>query len=704
MGINRLLDYWTFRLLEKRKRKIMEYTNYIPKEISWLSFNERVLQEAENKEVPLFEKIKFLGIYSSNLDEFYRVRVATLKRISKLEDSSDLILGYNAKEVLIQINKTVLEQRKRFDSIYQQILKELASENIFIIDENRLGEEQAQFVMQYFRKQIKPHLMPVMVNQSREFPTIKDEANYFVIRLKNSTTEACEFAIMELPQKNISRFLRLPDEGNKIFYIVLDDIVRYGLRDIFYLLDYDQIDAFSLKLTKDAELDIADDISESYIQNVAKGLKRRKDGNPVSIVFDKNLPEEFIALMFKKLHFKKQDAIIPGGKYHNLKDLIAFPHPPNPTLKYENLIPIEHKDISPHKTILEAISKKDILLHFPYHSFNYFLSLMQEAAIDPRVTNIKFSIYRLAKNSVVVNALINAARNGKSVTVVIELQARFDEEANIKWSNRLKDEGVKVIYGVPGLKVHAKLLQITREENGKIVNYAAISTGNFNENTAGVYSDLMLLTADRKIASEVVKTYNFLEKNYKQENFNHLVLSPFHMRNTLVKLINNEIEQAKRGEKAYIHLKVNNLVAPRIIQQLYEASAAGVEIKLIVRGMMSLVAGKKGLSENIEARGVVDRFLEHSRIILFGNGGKELVFISSADWMARSIDRRVEVTCPVYDEEIKKYLHELFDIQWNDNVKNRILDEKLSNGFVQKSMIENHSQTQIYEHLKEIHG
>lgn len=681
----------------------MENSQYIPKEISWLSFNERVLQEAENPNVPLYNRLKFLGIYSGNLDEFYRVRVSTLKRISKLEESAEMILGYNAKEVLDEINRTVINQRKRFDHIFLKLINELKTNKVFIINELELDKEQQSFVFNFFRKKVKPFLMPVLLSQSKEFPEIKDEVNYFAVKLIQSKTGNYENALLEFPAENLGRFQSLPDKDGNKYFIFLDDIIRFGLKDFFKSLNYDKIEAFALKLTKDAELDIEDDISESYIQNIAKSLKKRKDGNPVSFVYDRNLPVEFYDSICKKLHFKKQDAILSGGKYHNLKDLLNFPFPKNEQLSYQELPLIPHKYLPDNKNLFSSIKKRDILIHLPYHSFIYLQDLMQLAAIDPKVQSIKFTVYRLAEKSSAMKALINAAKNGKNVTVVIELQARFDEEANIRWSNLLKEEGVKVIHGVPGLKVHAKILQISREENGKIVHYAAINTGNFNENTAKVYSDLLLLTADRRISSDIVKTFNFLEKNYKREHFNHLIVSPFNLRSTIVKQINIEMENALRGKKAFIKLKVNNLVAPKIIKLLYEASQCGVEIKLIVRGMMSLVAGKKNLSENIEARGVVDMFLEHSRIFIFGNDGDEKVFISSADWMARNMDRRVEITCPVYNSEIKQYLLDMFEIQWNDNTKNRILDEKLTNLFLPKSGVENRSQIQLFEHLKRLH-
>jgi len=678
--------------------------NYIPKEISWLSFNERVLQEAGKKENPILERIKFLGIYSNNLDEYFRVRVATLKRLSNFGKKSLEILGYKPSEVLIDINEIVLSQREQFEQAYQDILEDLKEHNIYIIDETQLDKSQGKFIKQYFYEKVRPRLMPIMLDQAIEFPSLKNDAIYFAIRMQGKKAKSENYALLDIPTKVLPRFIILPKKGKKTYIMFLDDIIRYRLREVFYMLDYDHFDAYTVKLTKDAELDINDDISESYVMSVAKSLKKRKEGLPVRFVYDNNIPDDLLNLLMKKLNFRKKDAMIPGGRYHNFKDLISFPDLGREELKLKPLSPVGHKDINPDKSILSAIRKKDIMLHFPYHSFDFFINLLREASIDPSVKSIKITVYRLAQISSVMNTLMNAARNGKAVTAIIELQARFDEEANIKWAQKLTDEGVKVIDGVPGLKVHGKIMLITRKEKKTLNNYAAVGTGNFNEDTAGTFCDDLLLTNDKKITNEVAKVFTFLEKNYKKDNYYHLIVSPFYMRNKLTRMIRNEIINANEGKKAFIYLKLNNLVDKQLIQLLYDASEAGVKVRLNVRGMNAAVAFKKGVSENIEARAIVDRYLEHTRVFWFYNGGEDKLFISSADWMTRNLDRRVEVTCPIYDKDIRKELIDILNIQWKDNVQARVLNEKLDNKYYRNnSKIKTRAQLAINDYLKKLH-
>ena len=477
-----------------------------------------------------------------------------------------------------------------------------------------------------------------------------------------------------------------------------------GLNDIFYVFKNSNIVAHTIKLNKDAELDIVDDISESYIDNVNRSLSQRKVATPVRFVYDREIPEETLNILTERLEFSMDDTIIPGGRYHNLKDMIDFPvRVGTEKYKYNTLCPIKHKDLDPGKSIISNIRKKDILLFFPYHSFDTFINLLREASLDPSVRDIKITLYRIAKNSNVVNALINAVRNGKSVTAVLELQARFDEEANIFWSNRLREEGVKVIHGVQGLKVHAKLCLITRIKGDNVQRFACVGSGNFNEETTKQYTDHLLMTSDTKITNEVSKTFTFLEKNYKKENYYHIIASPFYTRTRISRLIKNEIENARKGEKAYIYLKLNNLADLDIINLLYTASREGVDIRLNIRGMFSLVTGIKDLSNNIKAIGIVDRFLEHTRIMIFCNKGNEKVYITSGDLMTRNIERRVEIACPVLDNDLKKELHDIFDIQWNDNVKARILDKKLENKIATNGKSPLRSQVKVYNYLKNKH-
>lgn len=677
---------------------------YIPKEISWLSFNERVLQEAENKEVPLIERFKFLGIYSNNLDEFFRVRVATLKRLSQLGEKSKEVLGYNPKATLKKIQEIVLLQNTRFEKIYSSLIQELEKHKIHIVNEKQLNPEQAEFVKNFFINELRSRLMPFLIEKDADLPNLTDDAIILAIVLRKKKTDEKRYAILEIPTNVIPRFIVLPEIGDEKYIIYLDDIIRYGLKDIFYIFDFDEFSAYTIKLTKDAELEIADDISESYIEKLSKSLHQRKLGPPVRFIYDRKMPDDLLNILKKKLNFGPNDVVVPSDRYHNFKDFMRFPNLGKKKFYHEPLVPIPHRDIQPGKSILSAVKKKDIMLFFPYHSFDHFIDLLREASIDPSVTSIQITLYRLARNSSVINALLNAARNGKSVTTVVELQARFDEEANILWGNKLMDEGVKVIYGVPGLKVHSKLLLITRVNNDVTQRYAAIGTGNFNEDTARIYTDNLLLTTELKITNEVHKAFNFFNVNYKKDNYYHLVLSPFSLRNKINLLIENEIKNAKAGKKAYIHLKLNNITDFEIINNLYEASSAGVNIKLIVRGMNSLVPGIKDVSENIKAIGIVDRFLEHSRFMIFRNGGKEEIFISSADLMTRNLDHRIEVTCPIFDKNIKNELIQIFEILWNDNVKARKLDASLSNKFVKPGKKEYRSQVEVYNYLKKVHS
>ncbi len=676
---------------------------YLPKEISWLSFNERVLQEADNKEIPIAERFKFLGIYSNNLDEFFRVRVATLRRLSQLGPKSKSILGYSPGATLKKIHNTVISQNTKFEKIYSGLIQELAKHKIHIINEKQLNQDQAAFVREYFHSEVRTRLMPFMIEKDAELPNLTDDAIYFAIYLEKKDVRKKRYALLEIPANVLPRFIILPDKDDSKYLIFLDDIIRFGLKEIFFIFDFNYISAYTVKLTKDAELEIVDDISESYIEKLSRSLQQRKWGTPVRFIYDREMPRDLLKTITKKLKFGPDDVIIPGNRYHNFKDFMYFPYLGRKKFYFEPLVPVQHKDIPQGKSILSAMMKKDIMLFFPYHPFDHFIDLLREASIDPLVTSVQITLYRLARNSSVINALLNAVRNGKRVTTVVELQARFDEEANILWGNRLMEEGVKVIYGVPGLKVHSKLCLITRVKNDITERYAAIGTGNFNEDTARIYTDHLLLTTEKKITNEVNKAFNFFNVNYRKDNFYHLVLSPFFLRNKITQLIDNEIKNARSGKKAYIYLKLNNITDNELISNLYEASNAGVIVRMIVRGMISLVPGIKDVSENIKAIGIVDRFLEHTRFMIFCNDGNEECFISSADLMTRNIDHRIEVTCPVFDKNIKNELKQIFEIQWSDNVKARKIDSRLSNKFVKKGKNRIHSQVEVYDFIKRIH-
>ena len=650
------------------------------KELSWLSFNARVLQEAADPTVPILERIRFLGIFSSNLDEFFRVRVATLKRLAKLGKKSKTILGYDPKKVLKEIQEKSLAQHRDLDAIYQQLRDELTKERIFIIDDNHLTRTQGEFVRNYFQTQVRPQLMPLILHPDDKFPALRDASIYLAISFgKRPRSLKAKFGLIEVPA--IDRFVSLPSTNGDRYFILLDDVIRFCLKDIFGLFGIDRFEAFTIGLTRDAELDIDDDISESYILKVSKSLKQRKQGAPVRFIYDANISPPLLKFLTEKLRLGGQDTLIPGAKYHNFRDFMRFPLNDSDDRGEERPKPLANRRFDPKGSLLAAVAKQDALLHFPYQSFDTVVVLLREAALDPHVTSIKTTLYRVAKDSALVNALISAARNGKDVTAVIELQARFDEQANIELANKLHDEGVHVIHGIPRLKVHAKICLVSRRDARKTVHYACIGTGNFNEHTAKYYSDHCLVTADKRLTGEVKTIFDFLENKYPVTNYKHLIVSPFNARRKLAKLVRDEIKNAKKGREAFIHLKLNNLTDPEMIKLLYQACDAGVKLKLNVRGMFSLLPNQPKRSENIEAMGIVDRYLEHSRLMVFCNGGAHKYFLSSADWMPRNLDGRVEVGVPIYDTSLQAELKAFLDLQWKDNVKARILDQNLENRY-----------------------
>ncbi len=645
---------------------------FINKEISWLHFNGRVLREAADPAVPLAERIKFLGIYSSNTDEFFRVRVATLRRLSNLGARAKKIIGENPDKVLKKIQEIVLEQSREFDRLYSQVLGECQRENIHLIDESGLSGEQESYLRDFFREHIRPHLILFLTDQMAEFPALKDHSIYLAVQMScKKNKDRLHYALVHVPDQKISRFILLPRQGDKKFLILLEDIIRLCLPDAFSFFDYENFRAYTIKVTRDAELDFEDEFSKTYVEKIQDSLRKRKLGRPVRFVFDRQMPKPYQKYLTDKLGLGENDSLIPGGKYHNFKDFIKFPRIGEPHHYYPPFTPSVHPDLRDQKSLLAAMRRQDILLHFPYQSFNSFVDLLREAAIDPQVQSIKLTVYRLARDSHIVNALLNAAKNGKKVTVVMELQARFDEAANLEWADLMREEGVQVIYGVAGLKVHPKLCLITRLEKKRPVHYCCIGTGNFNEDTAALYTDHMLLTCDRRLTGDVVKLYDFFENKYRMATFRHLLVAPFQMRDKFKRLIRTEIRNAQAGRPAHILLKCNNLADQEMIRLLYEAGRAGVAIRLIVRSMFSLNPAQQQNGNNLQAIGIVDRFLEHSRFCIFANGGDERVFIGSADWMARNLDRRAEVLCPIYNPDLKQELRDYFEIQWRDNVKAR---------------------------------
>lgn len=655
----------------------------INRELSWLSFNERVLQEAEDPTVPLLERLKFLGIFSNNQDEFFRVRVATIRRMVALEKAAKKDLGVKPSQLLIQIQDRVLELQKRFDEAYQRILRELRGNNIYIINEHELSEAQGEYVKRYFHDEVRLEIFPIMIDNLVEFPILHDASIYLAVRFFQSQDPSASevHSLIELPTTKLPRFVVLPQEGDRTYIIFLDDVIRYNLSSIYQIFEFDYIEAYTIKFTRDAELDIDNDVSQSFLTAVETSLKRRKSADPLRFIYDEEMPEPFLNFLLGKIGLSRSESVQPGVRYHNFKDFMNFPKLGVDSLWYSSRAPIPHPHLDGATSLLKRIRDRDVLLFFPYHPFDHFLDLLGEAAIDPQVSHIRINIYRVANDSRVIKSLITAIRNGKFVTVLVELRARFDEEANIYWVNKLREEGVRVIPGVNGLKVHSKLCLITRREKGEKIYYGAIGTGNFHERTAQVYTDHMLLTANQVITREMRSIFSFFDKNYEIPRLNRLICAPFTVRSRMVGLINREIRNARAGRPAELFFKMNSLVDNDMIDKLYQASKAGVKIRLIVRGICSLLPGIPKLSEHIEAISIVDKYLEHSRVFIFHNAGKPDIYIGSADLMTRNLDFRVEVLAPVLDAGLRQQLTDIMEIQWRGNVKVRLFDREQSNKY-----------------------
>ena len=688
---------------------------YVNRELSWLKFNARVLQEAADEKVPLLERLRFAGIFSNNLDEFFKVRYATVKRVA-MNESSDKELGVHAKELLEEITKEVIQLQDESLSIINTITEELEKEQIFIVNEKTLLPEHEAFVNTYFYDKVRPALFTIILNDLEKFPQLKDDVAYLAVKMtlkedekasgvqkffsSKAYKEKIQYALIELPT-TLNRFIELPQVGDKHYIIMLDDVIRFCLHLIFSIFNYESLSANMIKITRDAELDIDDDLSKSFVEKISTSVEDRRKGAPVRFVYDKTIDKDTLHFLIEKMGIVNTDSVIPGGRYHNRRDYMSFPSLGRTDLTYTPIHPLPVKGLTSEESLLKKIAEKDYLQFTPYHTFSNIIWFLREAALDPKVKSVKITIYRLAKNSQVVNSLINAVKNGKKVTVQIELQARFDEESNIRYAEQLKAEGVKLIFGVRGLKVHSKICVIEREEGKGIKRYGFISTGNFNESTAKVYTDYTLFTANQDILKEVNKVFNFFETNYNIQKYKHLIVSPHYTKKILKQLIDEEIKNAKAGKEAYIKLKMNNITSYKMIDKLYEASRAGVKIQMIVRGICCLVPGIERMSENIEVISIVDKFLEHPRLFIFGNNGNPKVYISSADWMTRNISFRVEVGCPIYDETIKQELIDTFEISWADNVKARVIDQAQDNHYRPHTLPAQRSQVALYEYYQQ---
>jgi polyphosphate kinase len=680
----------------------------IPRDISWLSFNARVLQEAGDPTVPLRERIRFLGIFSNNLDEFFRVRVATLKRMIQFGAKAKMHLESNPEEILEEIQMTVLNQQSEFNRIWEGILEELKQEKIFLVTEKDLTPEQAEYVHTLYDSEISPNVIPLMIESIPDFPNLRDKSIFIgVVMWKKESALKRKYAIIEVPTRFVDRFILLPSPDNEKHIILLEDVIRFNLPQIFSYFGFDQYQSHVFKVTRDAEIDIDNDIATSLIQKIEKGLKNRRKGKPVRFVYDKEMDPGLLEYLIRRLNLAKRDNLIPGGRIHNFRHFMDFPNEVF-RQKGERRKPFDHPLLSEHRNrVTDIVQERDVLLHFPYHSFNPVISLLREAAIDPDVTAIKITAYRLANNSKIINALINAVRNGKQVTVMLELRARFDEEANLQWKDRLEDEGVKVLIGIPNMKIHAKICLIRKRLENRVIHYGFVSTGNLNESTSKIYADHCLLTSNRAIMSDVNRLFNYIEHYKTGTHFlkacNTILPSPQLVRQELIKMIREEVKNAKKGKTATIIGKMNSLSDEEIINELYEAAKEGVEIKLIIRGIFCMFTENEKFKKPVTAISIVDEYLEHARVWVFHNNGKEKVYISSADWMVRNLDHRVEATCPILDDRLKQELKDILNIQLQDNVKARILNNQLSNEYVQNehaTPIRSQVETYNYLHSK----
>lgn len=674
----------------------MSDNKYIEREKSWLAFNARVLQEAADETVPLLDRLRFLGIFSNNLDEFFRVRYAAIRRLSLSGISGQKALGGStAQQLLNEITAIVIAQQEESLQVLRIIEKKLEAERIFIVNEKQLSPEQEAYVKDFFIQTVSPALVTIILNDLAEFPLLKDTSGYLAVKLVLNTAaptnllqrvsrrKEIRYAVIEIP-KTINRFVVLPQSDGKDYVILLDDVIRFNLSSIFNIFDYYSVTAHMIKITRDAQLEMDSDLSKSMLEKIANSVKDRRIGEPVRFVYDQEIGKDTLKFFLSKIHLDSTDSLIPGGRYHNRRDYMDFPNLGRYDLLYKKNEPLPVPGLSLEGSILEKISTKDYLMHAPYQSFSYLIKFLREAALDPKVVSIKITLYRLAKNSQIISSLINAAKNGKKVTVQIELQARFDEASNISYSEKMQMEGIQLIFGIKGLKVHSKICVIERIEHQKIKRYGLISTGNFNESTAKIYTDVTLFTSHQKILKDIDKIFDFFEVNFRIHRFKHLIVSPHYTRSRFYKLIEREIMHTKLGHQGMIHLKMNSLSDFDMVDKLYEASRAGVKIKLQVRGICSLIPGVPGMSDNIEAISIVDNYLEHTRVYIFGNNGDPDVFISSADFMTRNLDTRVEVACPIYDPAIKKELIDVFDMGWKGNVKARFHSQLLDNKYRQK--------------------
>lgn len=680
-------------LSPKNKKSIL------PRDLSWIYFNHRLLQEARRENVPLLERLSFLGIYSNNLDEFFRVRVSSLHRVIQFEPAGSAARA-EAIHGIRTIERLTGRYLSEFEEAFEQIKVQLAAEGLRLIDEAQLSETQTQYIRQVYRNDLNSATYPLITSRGAHLPYLTDSGIYLAVRLIRDKRPAqgnkVDFALIELPTRAFGRFLVLPGEMGRTDILFLDDAVRFCLPYIFAGLGYDRFEAYTFKFTRDAEIELDSEVGEKLVDKIARGVRKRRKGEPVRFVYDKRMPADLLRHIRGILRVDRYDTSAAGSRYHNMKDLISFPTGSRTDLRFRPQPPLLTPLFRPYASTLEIIRQRDHMLHYPYHSFSTFIRILREAALSPDVTEIKTTVYRLAKDSKVVEALICAARHGKRVTVMVELMARFDESSNIDWSKKMQAEGIEVLFGIEQLKVHAKLTHITARGG----NVACISSGNFHEENAKVYTDVTLCTADPAIAAEVERVFAYIRKSDEPMHFEHLLVAPAGLRSGIEALFDELIARARAGEPTYLLGKINHITDERLIGKLYEASAAGVQIRLLVRGNCSVVTGIKGLSERIEIRGIIDRYLEHSRILIFGAGEKEHYYIGSADWMSRNLDRRIEVYAPVYDPLMREQLRRILEYGLRDNQAARVVDGSGENRFYTDAGEPFRSQERLYDYYR----
>ena len=650
---------------------------YLERDISWMYFNHRILQEAQRKNVPLLERMTFLGIYSNNLDEFFRVRMASQSRIAESTEKSASADSEKARKIIKQISKLNAQFVKEYSETIHHVTDELKRENIYLVSDTEVSPEQMEFIRSYYKEKLAGSIVPIWFSAIKSMDCENDENIYLAVKVSKEAKSSVDYAFLELPVDVCGRFVRLPDHEGKSYLMYVDDIIRCCLPLVFEGLGYTDFKAYAFKFTRDAEMEIDNDLRTGTLQKISKGVKSRKRGEPLRFIYDAQMPKDLLKRVLRKMDLDSLDVVLDSGRYQNHKDMMGFPDCGRKDLKYPKWPSILKKELDGPDSLIQKIQQKDRFLHVPYHSFDSFIRVLQEAAVSKNVSSIKITLYRLAKESKVVKALIGAARNGKKVTVVIELLARFDEASNIHWSKKMQDAGIKVIFGVEGLKIHSKITHIGTRKGPDI---ACISTGNFHEGNARTYTDCMLMTASQRLVKEVNMVFDFIERPYNPIRFRELLVSPNEMKKKFIALINNEIKNKKAGKPAYIKIKINHITDPIMVQKLYEASAAGVDIDLLVRGNCSLITSIEGISNHIHIRGIIDRYLEHSRIFIFANGGEEeKIFIGSADWMPRNLDHRIEVITPIYDPSLKGEMKRIVEYGLKDTLQGRIVDGRGDN-------------------------